>query len=237
MSWRPDPEHVAAALEHATLHAPRETCGVIAGGKFCPIANRATEHDSFVMDMRAYVGIASAYRIEAIVHSHVGWTPHPSDADRAMCEKLGLPWLIVSVPSGAWTVVEPSGWTAPLVGRSWVWGCQDCLAVVRDGLRQIAGIEVPDFERGWEFWKGGADLIADQYAGTGFRALPAGTPPRHCDVFGIQMPGSPVVNHLALFLEPDLILHQLVGRPSRRELYDGRWQGLTRLHLRHGGAA
>jgi proteasome lid subunit RPN8/RPN11 len=189
------------------------------------------------MDMRGYIAIEREHRVEAIVHSHVGWTPHPSDADRAMCEKIGKPWLIVSVPSGAWTVVEPSGWHAPLVGRSWVWGCQDCLAVVRDGLREHAGIVVPDFDRAWEFWKDGQDLIARQFESTGFRALPAGTPPKHCDVFGIQMPGSPVVNHLALFLAPDLILHQLVGRPSRRELYDGRWQGLTMLHLRHRGAA
>lgn len=234
--FQPSEVHLAAIFDWAAKCAPQEACGVIANNRFLPISNKATDFDSFIFDAREYIAISRDHEIEAIVHSHVGWTPHPSDADRAMCEKLALPWLIVSVPSGAWAVVEPSGWQAPLVGRSWVWGCQDCLAVVRDGLKQLAGIEVPDFERGWEFWKGGADLIAEQYAGTGFRALPAGTPPRHCDVFGIQMPSSPVINHLALFLDPDLILHQLVGRPSRREFYDGRWQGLTRLHLRHGGA-
>jgi proteasome lid subunit RPN8/RPN11 len=235
MAWQPTPEQITAALDHAGLYAPRETCGVIAGGTYCPIANLATEHDAFVMDMRGYVAVACEHQVEAIVHSHVGLAPVPSEADRAMCEKLGLPWLIVSVPSGAWSVIEPSGWRAPLVGRDWAWGCQDCLGIVRDGLA-ANGITVPDFPRDWRFWDAGEDLIAEQFDSTGFHALPAGTLPEHLDVFGIQMPGSPVVNHLALFLAPDQILHQLVGRPSRRDLYDGRWQSLTRLHLRYGGA-
>jgi hypothetical protein len=49
----------------------------------------------------------------------------------------------------------------------------------------------------------------------------------------MQIPGSPVINHLALFIEPDLILHQLMGRLSQRQLYDGFFQKATALHLRH----
>jgi proteasome lid subunit RPN8/RPN11 len=235
--WQPAEDHIAAALEHAAACQPAECCGVIAGGRYHWLANLATDHDSFVMDMRGYCRVARDIPIEAIVHSHVGYPPRPSEADRAMCEKLGLPWLIVSWPAGQWQVLDPSGWTAPLVGRQWAWGCQDCLAIVRDGLKACAGLTIPDFERDWFWWRQGHDLIAEHFAEAGFVLLPAGAPPRQCDVLGMQMPGSPVVNHLALFLEPDQILHQLVGSLSRRQLYDGFFQRCTRLHLRHGALA
>jgi cell wall-associated NlpC family hydrolase len=151
-----------------------------------------------------------------------------------MCEKFDLPWLIVSWPSGQYAVVSPSGWRAALIGRQWAWKCQDCLSLVRDALWAEQGIAIPDFERDWNWWKdGGKNLIAAHFAEAGFIRLPPGTPPQHCDVFGMQMPGSPVVNHLALFWVPDQILHQLMGRLSRRQLYDGFFQKATRLHLRH----
>jgi proteasome lid subunit RPN8/RPN11 len=233
----PGAAEIAAALRHAGECAPAECCGVIAGGIYVPLVNLATQYDSFVMDMRGYMDIARRETIAAIVHSHVNCPPDPSEADRAMCEKLGIPWLIVSWPSGRYAVLSPSGWRAPLIGRQWVWKCQDCLSLVRDALWANAGLSIPDFERDWNWWKDGGDLIAWHFREAGFIELPAGTPPQHCDVFGMQMPGSPVVNHLALFLAPDLILHQLMGQLSRRQLYDGFFQKATRLHLRHEAMA
>ena len=237
MTWRPTEPQLADALVHAERSAPLESCGVIAGNFYRPVENRATDHDSFVMDMRGYALLDRQFGIEAIVHSHVNAPPLPSEADRTICEKLGLPWLIVSWPSSQWQVIEPCGFSAPLVGRHWAWGAQDCLAIIRDGLKHHAGIAVPDFDRDWNFWKKGEDLIARHFREAGFVALPENTPPKHCDVFGMQMPGSPVVNHLALFLAPDLILHQLMGQLSRRQLYDGFFQRSTVLHLRHEALA
>lgn len=233
MKWTPDESHLAAALAHATICQPAECCGVIAAGRFRPITNRATAFDSFVFDSREYLDVARQQPIDAIVHSHVHQPPDPSEADRAMCEKLGVPWLIVSWPSGRWRLIDPCGWTAPLVGRQWAWGSQDCLSIVRDGLKAYADIALPDFDRDWNWWKDGGDLIQRLFGSAGFTALAPGTPPQHCDVLGMQIPGSPVVNHLALFLAPDLILHQLAGRLSQRQLYNGFFQHATRLHLRH----
>jgi proteasome lid subunit RPN8/RPN11 len=226
-------EAIEAVLAHAAATAPIECCGVIAGGRYWPLANLATDHDSFVMDMRGYIAVARDQTVTAIVHSHVNTTPDPSDADRAMCERLGMPWLIVAWPSGQWQVIEPCGWTAPLVGRQWAWGALDCLAIVRDGMQRHAGIHLPDFDRDWNWWKNGDDLIQWHFRAAGFVQLPPGEPPQHCDVFGMRMNGSPVANHLALFLAPDQILHQLMGRLSRRQLYDGVFQKKTVLHLRH----
>ena len=73
-----------------------------------------------------------------------------------MCEKLGLPWLIVSWPSGiGMPLFEPGGWTAPLVGRQFAHGVHDCFAIIRDGMRHYAGINIADFDRDWIWWNTG----------------------------------------------------------------------------------
>jgi proteasome lid subunit RPN8/RPN11 len=232
MTWQPTIGQVEAALKHAESVQPLEGCGVIAGGEFVAITNRATEHDTFSMDMREYCRIDRERGVEAIVHSHVFYPPIPSEGDRAMCEKLGLPWLIVSWPVETFIVHEPCGWRAPLVGRQWAWGSHDCLGCVRDGMKELGGIEIPDFPRDWMWWQNGGDDIAENFATAGFVSVPQGSIPQHLDVFGMQI-GARVVNHLALFVEPDQILHQMMGRLSVREVYGGFYQQATVLHLRH----
>ena len=135
MTWQPTPDQLVAAIDHAGRCDPMESCGVIADGAYVELVNTATEYDAFVMDRVGYIGVSKrSRRIEAIVHSHVYTPPTPSDGDRVMCEKLGLPWLIVNWPMGSFEVLEPCGYTAPLVGREWSWGGNDCWGLVRDCL-------------------------------------------------------------------------------------------------------
>lgn len=230
MTFTPDDTALKAALDHATACQPLESCGVIAEDRFYPITNRATQFDTFVMDMREYIALTKEHRIDAIVHSHVYGPPLASDADRAMCEAIGKPWLIVSWPLGTHAVIEPCGWRAPLVGRKWAWGTHDCFGLIRDGIKDYAGIEIPDFERRWLWWERGEDIISQQFKDAGFVEVDDDW--RHCDVIGMQIV-SPVVNHLGLFLHPDVILHQMLGRLSVREVYGGVYQKTTVLHLRH----
>lgn len=230
--WQPTPEQIAAALAHAEQCAPLECCGVIAGGRYRRLKNTATQHDAFVMDMRGFIAVSADAPIEAVVHSHVHRQPIASDGDRAMCEKTALPWLIVSWPLGTFAVIEPCGYRAPLVGRSWAWGSHDCWGLMRDALADYAGIEVPDFEREWLWWKNGQNIIFDHIKDAGFVRMPPDTPLQHCDMLGMKL-HSPVANHLGLFLEPDILLHQMMGRLSMREIYGGIYQRATVLHLRH----
>lgn len=237
--FTPSPIQLAAAMFHAGECQPQECCGVIADGKYHPLINRATDHDSFVMDRRGYADIARESKIEAVVHSHVYLPPNPSDGDLAMCEKTRLPWLIISWPLGKWRVIEPRGFRAPLIGRQWAWGSHDCFGCIRDGLHDYANIMIPDFPRDWLWWKDGGNIIVDQFEEAGFVRMPPGTAPQHCDVLGMRI-ASKVVNHLGLFLAPDVMLHQMMGRLSVREVYGGFYRDATELHLRHsqiGGAS
>lgn len=235
MTWQPTKEIVAAALWHAEDRQPHEACGVVADGTYWTITNRSADpYSGFMLDRDEYLSIARKFPIEAVVHSHPYSQPIASDPDRTMCERLKIPFLIVAWPLNTWTVIEPSGFRAPLVGRQWTWGSHDCFGLVRDALGEYGGIEIQDFERGnWEWWKAGEDRIAKQFELTGFKRLPQGTPPQHLDILGMQI-ASPVVNHLAVFLAPDQILHQMMHRLSIREIYGGIYQKATVLHLRCG---
>jgi len=231
MTFQPSHEVITAALQHAADCQPLESCGVVADGIFMAVPNKATRYDTFVMDMPAFLEIANQHDINAIVHSHIYALPQASDADRAMCEATAKPWLIVSWPLGTYATIEPCGFRAPLIGRQWAWGTHDCYGCIRDGIRDYAGIELPDFDRKWLWWENGEDTIAEQFASAGF--LTVDDQWRHCDVIGMRIWPSKVVNHLGLFLYPDVILHHMLGRLSAREVYGGMYQQATVLHLRH----
>ncbi len=234
-AFQPTHDMIAAALKHAEACQPLESCGVVANGEFVPVANKATRYDTFVMDMHAYCALAREHDIEAIVHSHVYALPTASDADRAMCEATGKPWLIVAWPLGTHAVIEPSGFRAPLIGRKWAWGTHDCFGCIRDGLHDYAGLDIADFERRWKWWEEGENIIVEQFAEAGFDVVDDEW--RHCDVIGMRIWPSRVVNHLGLFLYPDVILHHPLGKLSVREVYGGVWQQATELHLRHRALA
>lgn len=236
MSFKPTREQIDAAFLHADMVQPFESCGVIADGHYMPMRNEAEDKNSFTLDMHAYRKIASEHAIEAVVHSHVNLPPLASDADRAGCESTALPWLIITWPDKAWALIRPSGWQAPLVGRQWAWGTLDCFALVRDGFRAYTGIEIPDFDRDYNWWRRGGDIISRQYLKAGFVEMPQGTEPQHCDVIGMRV-NSPVVNHLGLYIwdpaKGGMLLHQLYNRLSVREIYGGIYLSATELHLRH----
>lgn len=231
MTWRPSKEILAAILEHAEECQPREACGVVIASRFYPVTNTADDRLAFVMDGAELCALENKHgQAEAIVHSHVYGPPIPSEADKAMCERLGLPWLIVSWPLGTHHVFQPSGYKAPLLGRQWAWGTHDCYGLIRDGILEHGGVALPDFARAWLWWERGGNIIAEQFEQAGF--VPVAGAFRHCDVIGMQI-RSPVINHLGLFLEPDIILHHMFNRLSAREVYGGVWQLATVLHLRH----
>jgi proteasome lid subunit RPN8/RPN11 len=230
------PENQARALDHAYEAFPRESCGllVIRKGRevYWRCRNIGVGTDQFVIHPEDYAAADIHGEIVAVVHSHPGLSPKPSQADRVACEASGLPWHIVGVPSQSWAHIEPTGYVAPLVGREWSHGVLDCYALVRDWFRMECGVDLPNFARFDDWWKRGENLYIENFAQAGFAAVEASDPQKG-DCFLMQV-ASPVPNHAAVYLGDGLILHHLQGRLSSRDVYGGYWQKVMTHVLRHG---
>jgi len=228
----------ALALAHAADEFPREACGLLIVQKgretYIPCRNIGVGTDQFVIHPEDYVRADRLGEIVGVFHSHPHLPADPSQADKVACEASGLPWFIVSYPSGQWHETQPSGYMAPLVGRAWAHGVLDCYSVIRDWYRAERGIDLPNFDRFDEWWKRGQNLYLDNFGSAGFEALGAvqSQDMEVGDVLLMQV-ASPVPNHAAIYLGDGLILHHLQGRLSSRDVYGGYWQKITTHILRH----
>ncbi|WP_244890722.1 NlpC/P60 family protein [Luteibacter rhizovicinus] len=142
--------------------------------------------------------------------------------------------MIVSVMPGPVVadtqVIQPSGYAAPLVGRSWAHGVLDCWALCRDWYARERAIVLPDPERADNWWDdGSSDLYGDaamQAAGftkVELKDIAEG------DLVLMQIRSKNLVpNHAAIYLGGGHILHHLYDRLSSRDVYGGYWQEVTR---------
>ena len=227
------PDILAAVATQAAAEYPRECCGlvVVVRGKrrYVPCRNLAGNNEHFVLDPADYARAEDMGEIVAVAHSHPNIPPVPSDADRVGCERSGLPWLIMNWPTGAWNVLEPSGYKAPLIGREFQHGILDCFSLIQDYYREVAGIALDTPDRADEWWLKGDNLYLDNYAAWGF--TPVDTPRLH-DVLLMQV-ASPVPNHGAIWLGDGNILHHQMGRLSSRDVYGGWYRKIHTHTLRH----
>jgi|JI8StandDraft_1071087.scaffolds.fasta_scaffold107585_2 proteasome lid subunit RPN8/RPN11 len=226
----------ADIARHAAAEFPRECCGLVVqrpggdGVAYIACTNAATDPaDAFVLDPRDYAAAADEGTVLAIVHSHPNASAHPSMADRVMCERSGLPWLIMGWPSGVMTRTEPVGWRAPLVGREFHHGVLDCYTLIQDYYAQQLGLQLPDFQRADGWWEQGGNLYRDNFAAAGFHLVDG--PPREHDVLLMRV-AARVDNHAGVFTS-GCILHHLYGRLSVRDVWGDVWQRHTTGVLRH----
>ena len=225
-----------AAIAHAEAEYPREACGlvVVVKGreKFWPCKNLATEEDSFVLDPKDYAAADDAGEIVAVFHSHPNMQPTPSMADRAACEASGVPWYILGWPCGNWEKLSPEGYKPPLIGREWCYGTLDCYSLVRDWYKQNWGLELSDYERHGEWWFKGLNTFVDNFKNEDFVEVDQESDPQHGDALLMQIV-SPVPNHVAIYLEDNIILHHLEKRLSSRDILTGYYRKNTTHILRH----
>ncbi|VVE68865.1 peptidase P60 [Pandoraea anapnoica] len=225
-----------AIREHAAQEHPREACGlvIVAKGRerYVPCRNLAQGTEHFVMDPQDYVTAEDAGDVIAVVHSHPDAPATPSEADMVSCEATGLPWHILSWPADDFRTIEPSGYRAPLVGRTFAHGVLDCWSLVRDFYAREMKIELPDFERRDDWWANGENLYMDGYPKAGFVHLNQDAPENVGDVILMQRRAD-VPNHAGVYIGKGLMLHHMHGRLSTREVYGGYWREITRCVLRH----
>ena len=165
------------ALAHAKAEDPKESCGLLlivkGKEKYFPCKNLADKpEDMFIINPEDWVKAEDTGEVTAIIHSHPVTSPDLSMADKVACEKTKLKWYVVQSSTEEWVEYEPCGYTAPLIGRQWVWGVNDCWSLCRDYYKEELGINLKDWDRPIS----SDDFIKDPcfdrcFVDTGFREL------------------------------------------------------------------
>lgn len=226
------PQHMEAFAEHAKASFPEEACAVIhvrdGVVSFLTVPNR--HHDP-----RAFFRIArediAGLDVVCLIHSHPNSPELPSDADRAMCNELKLPWAIYSVVTNRWLELLPEDRDIPLIGRTFVYGVFDCFTLVRDYYWQKLRIKLPHIEAPYGFWNDGKEPYLENFARAGFFAVRDNTLRPHDCV--LMQYASRTTNHSGVITSEGLLLHHTQGNLSCITPYGGYWLEHTREHVRH----
>jgi len=250
---------IKRAIErHALADYPRECCGLVVAvcnrPQYVPCRNVSDDGRDFKLPAEDYAVAEERGQVLALVHSHIDRDAQPSEVDKVACEATGLPWHIVAVGRDAgddaptvrgWHAFAPSGYAAPLVGRSFHHGTLDCYGLVRDFYARELDTELPDFDRPDDWWTqpGAAELYLENFDAAGF--VRANGEPRYGDVILMQY-RSERTNHAGIYLGeaqlksqpglpaiPSAMLHHAMPRLSERVVYAGYWCDITRMIVRH----
>lgn len=241
-----------AIRQHAVEEFPNECCGLVVAidGKdvYRPCKNISPEgEESFVMCPEDFARFEDEGEILMVVHSHPNASAKPSEGDLVSIEEVQIPFLIVSVYKDLitgemvaedYTITEPTGYEAPLIGRAWNPPQLDCYALVRDYYERELGIELLDFERtkrAGSWWEDpeNESLYLKHFEAAGFVQVDDG-PQKH-DVVIMTISSRAGPNHAAIYLgdETGHILHHLCDRLSGRVPYGGYWLDNTHMVVRH----
>lgn len=223
-------------LIHAEAESPRECCGVIiregAASLYVACRNIALDSEHFVIDPVDLMRAEESGPLIGYAHSHPFIDPEPSQADLVGIERTGLPWLIANHPTGRYTITRPTGYVAPLIGRTFVHGVHDCYGLVRD-YYATHSVKLNDYPRAYGWWDDmhGPDLYRSNFATEGFSEVPRETLREH-DLILMRIHAKQD-NHMAVYLGDGVILHHMLGQLSRREFYGEHFQRRTTAVLRH----
>lgn len=216
----------AQALEDFKAHTvacyPQEACGLLVNGSFIPTPNSALEPTkTFRIDPLHYVKAAAMGTVQAVLHSHPYaltdrhlYPPEwPSTPDMEAWLANNLPWGICATDGEGITqlVWLDENNPAPLIGREFIHGINDCYSLIRDEFK-TRGITLKNFARGYGWWETGANLYDDNFTVAGFTTIPM-EEATVGDVLLFKV-RSAVTNHAAVITDTNEILHHLFHRLS-----------------------
>lgn len=239
-----------AITEHAWADYPNECCGLIIDGEYQPCVNISPDPaNSFEIDPTQLIDVD----IQAIVHSHPNGSAEPSEIDKVQMGLHGVDWVIVGLgvhsDGEKYCTIKshkPKAYKAPLIGREYYHGTQDCYSLVRDYYERELGITLPDFPRVDSWWED-ADhepLYEQNFGKAGFEQVH--DLQKH-DVILCRVGRTHHVNHALIYLGDgklksekttkvigdNLVLHHPHGRLSVREIYGESWQKRTAMIVRY----
>lgn len=222
---------------HAEEAHPQECCGIVVmvngDRKVIRSENKAPDpYTTFLLDSKLY--LKHIDNVEFVYHSHPAGDSTPSAADKASCEASQVPYLIVGWPTAELSRVTPTGYRAPLIGRSFVYGVFDCYSLVKDYYAEELGLTLDEFVRppyGWWREAGAVSTFADNYESQGFVRVEGGL--QSGDVTLMMLGPTKVPNHIGVIQDNGLLLHQTLHNISHEIVYGGYWRKNTVGVFRH----
>lgn len=220
---------------YAEQQAPLEACGlvIVLKGKlkFIPCTNQLHSPDHFILSPLDYAAAEDQGEIVYVVHSHPRTQPTPSQTDLVSLELDNIPWLIVNPYLKTYTITKPSGYVAPLIGRTFHHGVIDCYTLIRDYYKEKLGIELFNYAREDNWWELEQNIYNEGYPKEGFVVITDGSIKEH-DVLLMRV-ASNRENHGAVYVGNNTILHHPMNRLSTQDIYGGWWQKITSKVIRH----
>ena len=244
---------LTAAVKEQIIQAsktayPNEACGVMVNDTFIQLDNVSDDaQNHFEISPQQLAQVEDQGEIQAYVHSHPDGTAIASPLDKHQIELHGKPWVICAYPDVDIQMHEPCGYQAPLIGRNYYHGWQDCYSLVRDFYQRELDITLPDFERDDFWWEGknNPSLYLNNYKSAGFYQVDS---PQYGDMLVCKVGRTEHPNHALIWLgdqwqlkseqaEPaignTLILHHPYNQNTKREISGHNWQERTVKILRH----
>lgn len=214
--------------KHILSEYPNEACGIIvAGGEWLICKNIAQDKTKdFVISANEYGQFFIDGTIEGVWHSHC-ISPNARKGladprwmtknDMFSWQRTNIPWHIfategenVSKP----LVYDPKAPKAPLLGREYIWGTQDCFNLAIDYYEQ-KGIILPNPARDYGWWNSSANLFIDGLAQSDFKEVQLGEA-RDGDAVLIRLAGTGKVAHCGV-IEGNQLIHHLAGALSVKQ--------------------
>ena len=230
MNWKLEAE------QHAENVLPDESCGLLAiikgEKKYWPCKNLSKENfDYFILDPEDYADCEDQGEIIGLVHSHPQGSAYPSETDKAGCEFSGLEWYIYSLEDKSWHSFKPSGWKPnDLIGREWAWGIQDCWSLVTDYYEKKLNINL----KKWERPKTIKEFAEQPYFDEGLLSMNFKLVDDIQENDILLMEGTyNKLNHVAVYIGDQMILHHVIGKLSCREIFDLQYQQITKKVFRY----
>jgi proteasome lid subunit RPN8/RPN11 len=231
MSWKDK------AAKYAVECLPKESCGLLAiiKGKetFWPCKNLSEAPDEyFVMCPDSWQECEDQGELIGIVHSHTYGSALPSEADKASCEHLGLPFYIYSIEHKDWHSFKPSGYKSGLFGRTWIWKKHDCWSLIVDFYKEKLNLDLGSCYRPKTLKEFADNPYFEQILkDANFKEIDKNNIKEN-DV--LLMEGiEEKLNHVALYIGNQTIFHHNIKQLSCRELYDLKYIQATKKAFRY----
>ena len=231
---------------HALEESPYECCGVVYQNKnnlkleALRCENTAeNKRVMFAIDPKGYLEASRKGEIISFYHSHINSSEF-SDYDKIQSEHHEIKFIMYSLKDENFHEYEPKGYESPYVGRDFCLGKQDCYTLLRNYYKRELGLDLPDYDRGFEYIFTNPNWYLDFHKKDeqGFSLILEGAMEdisvlKKHDTILMKCYGKRNPSHAGIYVGNNLILHHQIGCYSRIEEYSLEFKKRTTHIFRH----